>query len=388
VAIGVRVVVNTAQRFAYTFASALSRGLGVSITGITSIIALNKAAGLVSPLIAHTGDRHGYRVMMVTGLCLLAAGMVSAGLYPIYATVAIALIMTGLGKSVYDPALHAFVGQTVPFERRGLAIGLVELSWAGSALIGIPFTGWLMERFGWSSPFLVLGLFGLGSGIMLAILTRGDESSESKDHIPVTARRAWRLLSRDRAALGAVGFGLLVGLANDNLSVVYGIWLESAFGLSLVMLGIATTSIGLAELLGESLTVLLSDRIGLKKALVVGLALSTLSYATLPAMGQNLGLALVGLFLTFVTFEFTIVTAFSLFTEILPQARATMIASSLASINVGRVVGALIGAVVWQFGGILATGAVSAVFSGLALAWLLWGLRGWSPQAREDYQPT
>ena len=37
--------------------------------------------------------------------------------------------------------------------------------------------------------------------------------------------------------------------------------------------------------------------------------------------------ALAGLFLTFITFEFSIVTAFSLFTEVLPQARGTMMSS-------------------------------------------------------------
>ena len=327
--------------------------------------------------------------MMMAGLGLLAIGMISAGLHPIYVTVAIALVLAGLGKSVFDPALHAYVGHKVPFKRRGLAVGLVELSWAGSALLGIPFVGWLMEKAGWSSPFLMLGILGVIGGTILGILTRGEQRGPWHNQRPVNARETWLHLARDRAALGALGFGLLIGLANDNLSVVYGIWLESDFGLSVVMLGIATTSIGLAELLGESLTVLFSDRIGLKKALVGGLALSTLSYAILPAMGQNLSIALVGLFLTFLTFEFTIVTAFSLFTELLPKARATMMASSMASINIGRVVGALVGAAVWQYGGILAASAVSTVFNGLALAWLMWGLRGWGPQAEQDCnQPT
>jgi DHA1 family inner membrane transport protein len=389
VAISARVVINTARRFPYTFVSTLSRGLGVPLTAITSIIATNQATGLLGPVIAPLGDRRGYRAMMLAGLGLLAVGMISAGLYPIYVTVSISLVLAGLGKSVFDPALHAFVGQRVPFEHRGLAVGLTELSWAGSALLGIPIIGWLMDRAGWSSPFLVLGLLGLAGGILLIIVTRGGQHRALRGQRPVTAREVWLHLTRDRAAMGALGFGLLVGLANDNLSVVYGVWLESAFGLSVPMLGLATTSIGLAELLGESLTVLLSDRIGLRRALVAGLALSTLSYAVLPAMGQGLGLALVGLFLTFLTFEFTIVTAFSLFTELLPQARATMMASSLASINLGRVVGALVGAVVWQFGGMLATGAVSAVFSGLALVVLAWGMRGWSPQAeQENGHPT
>jgi hypothetical protein len=54
-----------------------------------------------------------------------------------------------------------------------------------------------------------------------------------------------------------------------------------------------------------------------------------------------------------------------------------MMASYLASAGIGRVVGALIGGPIWLVGGIYATALVSAAISGLALASLIWGLRGW-----------
>ena len=38
-----RLVLNTARRFVYPFAPALSRGLGVPLTAITSLIAINQA---------------------------------------------------------------------------------------------------------------------------------------------------------------------------------------------------------------------------------------------------------------------------------------------------------------------------------------------------------
>jgi predicted MFS family arabinose efflux permease len=86
---------------------------------------------------------------------------------------------------------------------------------------------------------------------------------------------------------------------------------------------------------------------------------------------------------TFLAFEFTIVTAFSLSTEILPDARATMVSGIVAAISVGRVVGALVGGRVWLAGGLAATGLISAVVSGLALACLAWGLCGWRPEPEE-----
>jgi predicted MFS family arabinose efflux permease len=118
----------------------------------------------------------------------------------------------------------------------------------------------------------------------------------------------------------------------------------------------------------------------LKRALIAGLTLSTLSYALLPLLDRSLPLALGGLFITFLTFEFTVVTSFSLFTEVLPNARGTMMSSLLASTGVGRVIGALIGGPVWLAGGMMAVGLVSAVMSALALACLWWGLWHWQDQ--------
>src|SRR5712691_8973968 len=74
----------------------------------------------------------------------------------------------------FDPAVQAFIGARVSWERRGLAIGLVEVAWAGSSLIGIPLIGWLIGRHGWRSPFLVLGLCAVAGFALLAlILPRG-----------------------------------------------------------------------------------------------------------------------------------------------------------------------------------------------------------------------
>jgi predicted MFS family arabinose efflux permease len=83
------------------------------------------------------------------------------------------------------------------------------------------------------------------------------------------------------------------------------------------------------------------------------------------------------LFITFVAFEFTIVTFMSVCTEILPGARATMVSGNLAANSLGRVLGAALGGLVWLAGGLTANGLVSAVMAALALGCLLWGLRGW-----------
>ena len=373
-----RLVLNTARRFVYPFAPALSRGLGVPLTAITSLIAVNQATSVIGLFFGPVADRLGYRLMMLTGMALLVVGMFAGGFFPFYGVILIALFLAGLGKSIFDPALQAYVGERVPFHRRGLVIGFLEFSWAGSTLLGIPAIALLIDRLGWRSPFFVMGGLGLIGMVILRILIEKGGQKVPQQHSPVLFKDAWRPLLRERAALGALLYSFWVSVANDNLFVVYGAWLEDRFSLSIVALGFGTAAIGIAELIGETMTATLADRLGLKRSLLGGLVACIICYGILPYMSQTLGLALLGLFLVFLSFEFMIVTGLSLFTELLPSARATMMASCLAAGGIGRVVGALIGGPIWLAGGIYATSLVSAIISALALVSLFWGLRGWN----------
>ncbi len=377
-----RFFLNTARRFAYPFGPALARGLDVPLTRITSLVALNQGMGLLSPFLGTLADRWGPRVMMLIGLACLACGMLAAAVLPLYATVLLALLLAGVGKSCFDPALQAYVGARVPWARRGFAVGLIEFAWAGSSLIGIPTVGWLIGSFGWRSPFLVLGLLALLSVVFLAILLPRVPVSRAAGRRGVPVREAWRLLVRRRAALGGLGYSVCFGMANDFLFVIYGAWLELDFRLPLAALGSATIVIGVAELVAESLTAFLSDRVGLARAVTGGVALTATAYLLLPVVARTLPLALAALFLVFVAFEFTVVSAAGLFTELLPDARGTMIGAVGATGSTGRMLGALLGGYIWLWGGLAATGCVAAALSVLALFSLRWGLRGWRPPSR------
>ncbi|MBN2283356.1 MAG: MFS transporter [Deltaproteobacteria bacterium] len=376
-AVACRILLNTARRFLYPFAPVLSRGLGVPLTAITSLIAVNQATGIMGPLFGPLADRWGYRRMLVAGMGILAVGMLAGGILPLYGIVVLSLFMAGLGKNIFDPAIQAYAGTRVPFHRRGAVIGIMETSWAGSTLIGIPLIGFLMEAEGWRSPFFALGSLSLVGMVLIARLIPRDPTGRGRSGPPLTVWQAWRMLGGERAALGLMGFAFFVSAANDNFFVVYGAWLESAFGLSIVTLGVTAMVIGVGELLGEGITATLSDRLGLRRSATIGLVLSGISYGVLPSMGGTLPMALVSLFVVFLTVEFAIVTALSLSTEVLPGARATMMSGYVGAAGLGRIFGALSGGPVWLLGGIDAIAVVSVVLTGMALLCLRLGLRGW-----------
>ncbi|MGD2272849.1 MAG: MFS transporter, partial [Desulfobacterales bacterium] len=366
-----RLLLSTARRFAYPFAPVLSRGMGVPLTAVTSLIAANWATSFFGLFFGPLADRFGYRIMMMGGMGILVLGMFAAGFLPFYFVVLAAIFLAGLAKTIFDPAVLAYTGQRVPYGRRGLVIGLLEFSWAGSTLIGIPIIGFLIDQWGWRAPFFFLAGPGLICMMALSILIPGD----GKHNLAGSSASiwvSWKQLVRKRAAVGALSFGVLISIAIDNFFVVYGVWLEEYFGLSIIALGLGVSVIGIAEFLGELLTALLADRIGLKRAVIIGVLLTLIGFLLLPFIGKSLSPALAGLFFIFIAFEFAIVVFLSLCTEIMPDLRATMMSFFAASGGLGRIIGVSMGGFIWSFGGIAAIGMVSAgitAFSIIALVW-------------------
>lgn len=372
-----RLLLNTAKRFIYTFAPALSRFLGVPLTSVTSLIAINQGTSVLGMVLAPLGDRFGYRLLMLSGLISLAIGMFAAGILPLYGTLIATVILAGLGKNVFDPAIQAYVGVRVPFERRGLVVGILELAWAGSTIIGIPLAGILIDRAGWETTFLAFGGLALVFYLLILLFVRKDSGIDSDGRSRTKTVQLWKDLLKNRTAVGTLIFFFFVGIANDNIFVVYASWLEGSYALSLIALGIGTSVIGAAEIIGEVLTALFSDRIGLKRAVVIGGLFSIASYVALPLLDKSLPLALTALFLVFLTFEFMMVCSLSLCTEISPGSRATMMSGVFAAAGVGRVIGAIVGGPVWLNYGLWGIGTVSGICTLLGLLALVWGLKSW-----------
>ena len=377
-----RLLLNTGRRFVYPFAPALSRGLDVPLAAVTTIIAAGQFTSLLGIFSGPLADRHGYRMMMRAGLAMLAIGMLICGLVPLYWPVFVGLVVASFGKTLFDPAIQAFVGNNVSYERRGRIIGIAETAWAGSTLIGIPALALVIDHVGLRNSFYLLALLGGLSWLLMGIVVPADTPRSEGRRGKVEFRASMARLLRSRPAVGMLAFGFLISVANDCLFVVYGAWFEQDFNVSIIALGFSTVAIGSAELLGESMTALFSDRLGLKKAIILGPLMSITAYLLLPLIGQSLGLAMVGLFLVFLSFEFTIVTSFPLCTEVIPQARATMMAGYYATAGVGRMVGVLIAGYLWGVGGIAGVAAASAGFTFMGLLAVMWGLRGWSPSRR------
>lgn len=368
-----RFVINTGHRMVYPFLPRFARGLGVDLETIAQAVTARSALGLLGPAFGMLADARGRKMAMLTALLIFAVGMLLVTAWPTYPALFAALLLASTSKQIFDPAMQAYLGDRVHYRQRGLAIAVTELGWSGAFLLGVPVAGWLIARSGsWRAPFPVLAGCAALAAILLWRLLPADE------RLPSGVRPSWTggmpAVIHSAPALAGLSISLLLSAGNEVVNIVFGAWMEDSFHLKIAALGAASAVIGLAELGGEGLVAGLVDRFGKQRSILVGIVLNALACLLLPALGFSVTGALIGLFLLFITFEFALVSAIPLMTELLPEARATMMAGNVAGLSAGRMIGALIGP--WLFDlGLVANGITGAFFDALAVALLLIFLR-------------
>ena len=143
----------------------------------------------------------------------------------------------------------------------------------------------------------------------------------------------------NRSALAFVAAWFLVFFAFENIQISYGSWLETRFGLTTTARGNLSTLFGVFELMASGGSSLLLDRIGKKRGVVGGLIVATIGYAILFALGSTaLPWALAAISISFLGFEFSVVSGVSVMSELVPTARGTMLALAVSTGAVGRMV--------------------------------------------------
>ena len=361
-----RTVLNTGFRLVYPFISTFARALGVEVDAVVLAITARSALGLTGPLLGNLGDSVGRKLAMLLGLLLFTTGFTLVVFVPTYPSLFAALLLGAAGKIIFDPAMQAYLGDRVDYNQRSAAIAVTEMGWSGASLLGLPFIGWLIARQGWIAPFLVLALLMLVSIFLLWRVLPSDEKPTLKRP---TIRDTWMTILHHPSAMAALSITLLISIGNETVNIVYGLWLEGSFGLQVAALGAASSVIGIAEFSGEGIVAAFTDRMGKKRAIGIGLLISAGACLALPILARNLIGVLLGLFLFYLSFEFTFVSLISLVTELMPSSRATLMAGNLAAAAGGRALGAFSGPWLYSFGifSNASTGALLTLAAGVVL---------------------
>jgi len=242
--------------------------------------------------VGRLGDITGRRRLLLAGISLFTAASVLCGVAPTLWLLIAARAAQGLGAAIMMALTMAFVGETVPKEKTGSAMGLLGTMSAIGTALGPSLGGALISGLGWRAVFLVNAPLGV---LTLLLAYR---------YLPVDRRGP----KTDRAGFDSVGTLLLaLTLAAYALAMTIG---RGSFGsLNLALLLAAAFGVGLfvrAEARAASPLIRLTmfRDPALSASLATSALVSTVMMATLVVgpfyLSRTLGLdeALVGLALS------------------------------------------------------------------------------------------
>jgi MFS transporter, DHA1 family, inner membrane transport protein len=340
-----RVIFDASARMVYPFLDVISRGLGVSLETLAVALTARNLAGTVGPVLSPYADLKGRKVSMVAGVFLFALGIGIIAIWPSYATFFFAGCLSYLGMFIHIPAVMAYLGDSVPYQTRSRYMGLVELGWSLSFILAMPLVGFLINSWGWQTPFPFFAVLGMVSAAALIWIIPHNTPRPGGDFF-----RQIRRVARSPSARAALIVTSMLVMANEVVNLVFGVWVGVSFGLNITALGAASMVIGISELSGELLTVAITDRLGKERMIFAGLFFNAVFALLLPWLGQTLIGALAGLFFFYLTFEWTIVSSLPLISEILPDARASMLGANASAISLGRAAGDMLGPQIYKYG--------------------------------------
>ncbi len=120
------------------------------------VSAYTLSAGL-SGLLASMGvDRFGRKQLLLWLYGLFGLATLACGLASTYAGLMAARIAAGIFGGVLSALSQTVVADVVPFERRGVAMGVVMTSFSVSTVAGVPLGLFLAAHWSWHMPFFAI----------------------------------------------------------------------------------------------------------------------------------------------------------------------------------------------------------------------------------------
>ena len=100
-------------------------------------------------------DRFDRRSALLFLFCGFTVGTLACAFAPSYLFLLLARSATGIFGGTLGALVLAVVGDVIPLERRGAAMGMVMTAFSVASIVGVPSGIWLAAEFGWQAPFLV-----------------------------------------------------------------------------------------------------------------------------------------------------------------------------------------------------------------------------------------
>ena len=114
------------------------------------------AAGVSALIASAIADRFDRRHSLIAAYCGMLVATLGCALATSYESLLIARIVAGFFGGITGAIVLAIVGDIIPLQRRGQAMGVVMMAFSLAAVAGVPAGLYIANHFSWQAPFTFL----------------------------------------------------------------------------------------------------------------------------------------------------------------------------------------------------------------------------------------
>jgi MFS transporter, DHA1 family, inner membrane transport protein len=322
----------------------------VSVTGQLRTVAAMVSA-LLAPFIGLMSDRFGRRPIMLLGLLSITAFGFGSSVAPSFGMLLAIQTIAGFGIASLMSTSFAVAGDAFPAHRRAWAVGILSIGQPLAWMIGMPLIGLVADTASWRWSFVAVPMLFSLAGIAFVRWIPVPERSSGSAPSQATVLSGLGRVLRNRSARSWILAELLAYVGWTGTLVYLGAFYITEYGLSTAATGasLALAALGFAtgSLMSHRAVTLLGPRL----TIISGAGLSGLALAVALTTNPTLLLSLVLIVLFGMAQGVRGAASSVLGLSQSPEHQGTMMGFRASVVQLGYVLGGILGGVLLALGG-------------------------------------
>lgn len=249
---------------------AIGAHISIAMAGqLITVFAIANAIG--SPLFVMAAAKLDRRKLMIVSLWIVVLGCILTITLPGFGFLIVSRIILAIGAGVFVIAAKTVAAKLAQPGKQASAIGTVILGFSASLIVGVPIGKVIAASFDWKFIFVAIGILSL-----FAIIAVNRMIPPSKGEIPVPLGQQIALFKNSMIVTGfGITFFWQMGYAILYAYIVPFLLEVTTMGKHQISL--ALFAFGIATLVGSKFGGIMTDRMGIRKSLLCGLAVQVVA---------------------------------------------------------------------------------------------------------------
>ncbi len=239
------------------------------------------SAGIAGFLAAFFVDNFDRKRVLLFGYTGFLLGTLFCALAPTYTFLLLARIVAGIFGGLIGAQVLSIVADLVPYERRGMAMGIIMAAFSVASVFGVPFGLYMANLFNWHGPFFFVAGFGtLLLPFLMRYLPKMDTHLTSKEH-RINPIALIKEVVKDTDQMLALGLTASLMLGHFMIIPFFNPYMEFNMGYSKLQTPMLYMAGGLATLITSPFIGKFADTIGKHKVYIIMAVVSIFPVAIL-----------------------------------------------------------------------------------------------------------